>query len=160
MEPKITIIQNAILINGTGEILRSNGRHDYKERNIYKFILLDKVNNRFQLISHLLNKCFYNEKDWFMVDGGLDYIRQSYYVEPNYVTDLNLYSNSTIEEFVDKLTWGTYGKDGKQKFKYVLLKNCETDHLENILKIGTFDGIYTKTINAILKERNEKEKIN
>jgi hypothetical protein len=32
------------------------------------------------------------------------------------------------------LTWGTYGKNGKGKYKEVYLKDLDTDHIKQILK--------------------------
>lgn len=38
------------------------------------------------------------------------------------------------ELLFENYIWGTNGKNGDQPTKYVLLKDCELDHLENILK--------------------------
>lgn len=154
---KNKIIQNALLINHTGEILVSASNHDYKERNIpnVDIIKYNKNMPRLYKLQDLIKLCFYSSVRYFMVDGGLDYIRQSAN-EKHEVTYLNLYENSTIEELADKLIWGTYGKDGKQPFKYVLLKNCETEHLQAILNIGDIGTLYSRTINYILNQRNEK----
>ena len=53
------------------------------------------------------------------------------------------------------LIWGTRGKDGKQPVKQVQLKDCETDHLQNILKteIAFLRQEYIDTINYLLKKR-------
>ena len=56
----------------------------------------------------------------------------------------------------EKLLWGTYGKDGKSPLKYVLLKNCETEHLEMILKQPKLGKLYSKVILSILKDRLPK----
>jgi hypothetical protein len=40
----------------------------------------------------------------------------------------------SIEEKAENFIWGTNGVDGKQKTRYVLLKDCSLDHLKSILK--------------------------
>lgn len=60
----------------------------------------------------------------------------------------------TIAEKVENFIWGTFGKDGKSPLKYVLLKNCETDHLQNILKnVKHVQPETKKVIEYILKNR-------
>lgn len=55
---------------------------------------------------------------------------------------------------VDNYIWGTSGKDGKSPLKYVLLKNCETDHLQNILaNVKHIQPETKKVIEYILKNR-------
>jgi hypothetical protein len=51
--------------------------------------------------------------------------------------------------------WGTRGKSGKEPLKYVHLVDCETDHLEEILKLKQVKSVYTIFINRILKERKQ-----
>jgi hypothetical protein len=59
-----------------------------------------------------------------------------------------------FKEKVSNCIWGTYGKDGKSPLKYVLLKNCETDHLQNILKnVKHIQFDTKKVIEYILKNR-------
>lgn len=60
----------------------------------------------------------------------------------------------SIEEQVENFIWGTRGKDGKSPLKYVLLKNCDTDHLQNILKdVKHIQAETKKVIEYILKNR-------
>lgn len=56
----------------------------------------------------------------------------------------------------EKLLWGTYGKSGKEPFKYVLLDNCETEHLQKILEQENIGALYKKVILSILKDRLPK----
>lgn len=51
------------------------------------------------------------------------------------------------EIIVENFIWGTRGKDGKQPFKYILLKDAETSHLEAIL--DNCHHIGTDTVNVI-----------
>jgi len=32
------------------------------------------------------------------------------------------------------MLWGTYGKSGKERLRWVMLRDCETDHLQAILR--------------------------
>lgn len=62
------------------------------------------------------------------VDGGLDYIRRS--------ADLISTTVDTADLFHilrEKFEWGTYGKTGKDKLKYVALKDLSLNHIDNIL---------------------------
>lgn len=67
--------------------------------------------------------------------------------------------DSSVDSFEHKLEtayWGTYGKDGKQPFKYILLKDAETDHLKKILETQHhISSLYKELIEYILKTRNE-----
>jgi hypothetical protein len=54
--------------------------------------------------------------------------------------------------------WGTYGKDGKEPFRYVRLIDCSSEHLvkiiENLHITGVcFNPAYVEIIKAILKDR-------
>lgn len=122
------ILQNALMVNVTGEIIVSTHRHDF---------VSDKSGRYF-------------------VDGGHEYLRRTVANEGE-ITDLSLSHLATQEELIDKLVWGTYGKSGKEPRKWVLLKNCETDHLEAILKIPGLAAYTIKTIKEILKRRASEE---
>jgi hypothetical protein len=65
----------------------------------------------------------------YMVDGGTSYVRRSVAGE-----DCCVYSDDPIEIVRNYLTWGTYGKDGKDPLKLVLLCNLSNSHIEAILK--------------------------
>ena len=89
-----------------GTILTSHERHDYQT---YR----DKNGEK------------------YMVDGGPAYLRRNLCKEP--YLDLTVYSDSPHEDKRDAFSWGTYGIDGKQPFKRVLLKDMTTDHIAAIL---------------------------
>ena len=57
---------------------------------------------------------------------------------------LTIYDNEPFESSMKKLLWGTYGKSGKDPLKYVKLFECETDHLNNIIKYQTKISDYYK----------------
>lgn len=60
----------------------------------------------------------------------------------------------------DWMRWGTYGKDGTQPLKYVILKNMSDEHIEAILRtqfhIGPF---YEKEFKKELKRRKKNPKL-
>lgn len=62
----------------------------------------------------------------------------------------------SIEELSRNYLWGTNGSDGKEKLKYVLLKNCSLDHLKAIIK--TQGSIHSKTKEVIEYLISEKTK--
>ncbi len=53
------------------------------------------------------------------------------------------------------LLWGTYGKSGKEPFREVKLKDCETDHLQAILRTESWHlpDNYDQAIRRILASR-------
>jgi hypothetical protein len=110
-EPGSFIVQNCIQ-TPDGHILISSHRHDYKE---YK----DK-NGR-----------------TYMVDGGVDYIRRSGYLDS---TDLTVMSDDTFEDVRNKLLWGSYGKTGKDPLHWIRLKDMEENHIDNVMKMIENDG--------------------
>lgn len=95
----------------------------------------------------------YQEHDGYTVDGGNEYAKYSY--PPgceNKFEPLFLYENDDFDTKKEKLLWGTYGKDGKQPFKWVKLINCEDDHLKALLKLHISD-LYKNVIDTILEDR-------
>lgn len=144
------LIQNAIKIteNHPEEtFLVSANRHDFKQHT------------------------FKNGKT-VAVDGGTEYVRRCYTDKSDYGTDWMEWCVDDTEPLYaikEKLLWGSHGKSGKEPLKYVLLKNCESEHLENIIihlkelvakrpawkKSAT---LYNKVIKSILKDRKSKKK--
>ena len=52
------------------------------------------------------------------------------------------------------MVWGTRGKDGKSKLKWLLIRNMETDHIENILKnVKNISPTYVTVFENELKKR-------
>ena len=124
------IIQNAIQVKD-GTILVSRSRHDYQTYGDYS------------------------------IDGGLDYISIGFPtgITINDITFLTLYEDDSFKTIKSKFVWGTFGKSGKEPLKWVFLKNCETEHLENILKMTHNSPnplgyeLVEKIINSILYDR-------
>lgn len=90
-----------------GTILKSRHRHDYVT---------------------------YTDKNGleYMVDGGLDYLRRNVHDLHPY-EELSVHEEDSIEIIRERFDWGTYGKDGKQPFTRVLLKDMTEEHIQAIL---------------------------
>lgn len=138
-EQREKIIQNALMVKRTKEIIVSTYVHDYRTNVRGKYI--------------------------YAVDGGKEYIRRVYNNEdPNgaKTVDLCLYSGSSVEEIQEKLCWGTYGKTGKGKLEFKFIKNLEPNHLLAILEnVANLSQIHRDVIQHWLhikiKETNLEE---
>lgn len=104
------LLYNAVL-TPDGTILQSRSRHDYIE---YK----DKVSGEI-----------------YILDGGLEYQRMSINKAP--AENLAVYTSDLHCKIREVFTWGTYGRDGLQPKKYVLLKLLTDEHLAAILRTQT-----------------------
>lgn len=88
--------------------------------------------------------------------GGGYYVRSNGLLDrPNQCQDWMLNDNDDFQKIKDRLLWGTRGKSGKEPLKWVPLKECETDHLKNILKDCRIklNGVTEKVIESILNDR-------
>jgi len=102
----------------------------------------------------------YQSHEEYFVDGGHEYIRYGYPFGGMYnFIPLFLYENDSFEKKKNNLVWGTYGKSGKEPLKWVKFINCNTQHLENILKIK-IPPLYVEVIESILLDRNRIKKLN
>lgn len=69
---------------------------------------------------------------YYLVDGGLDYTRQSVYIDhPS--ENLCVYLEDGHENVREYATWGTYGINGDEELKYVKLMDMSTDHIQACL---------------------------
>ena len=92
-----------------GTIMHSRHRHDYQEH--------------FDAVS----------KEWYILDGGSEYIRCSVNTVPP--EDLTLYTDDPHEKIREVFVWKSYGKNFSQpEGVYTLLKDLTDDHLEAILE--------------------------
>lgn len=71
----------------------------------------------------------------YMVDGGVQYIRRSWYEEGN-GEDLSVYTDDPQSKIREWFRWGTYGKEGKGPLRWAKLKHMETGHIKKILEEG------------------------
>ena len=102
------LIRNA-LQTPDGTIIESTHRHDYVTH-----------------VDALTGKTY-------MVDGGLAYVRRSSHADQ---IDMCLYNNEPHKVQSELLTWGTYGKDGKQPLQYKTIAEMETEHLQAVIEMG------------------------
>ena len=95
-----------------GTLLHSRHRHDYCEH-------FDSVS-----------------KEWYILDGGTDYIRCSINTVPP--EDLTLYADDPHEKIREVFVWKYYGKNFSQpEGVYTLLKDLSCEHIEAILETQT-----------------------
>ena len=95
-----------------GTILHSRHRHDYQEH-------FDEIS-----------------KEWYILDGGNEYIRCSVNQVP--AEDLTLYSDDPHEKIREVFIWKSYGKNFSQpEGVYTLLKDLTDEHLVAILETQT-----------------------
>lgn len=128
-EPRL--IQQAYKITKTNEIVNSSHTHDC----VIKVVMGETL----------------------MIDGGTDYSRCSgnfeKLIKSGDIISLMLYSDASIEQKAEKLIWGTRGKNGDQPLKYVLMKDCETDHLNAILETQIITKDRRNVIEYIIRKR-------
>lgn len=90
------------------------------------------------------------------VDGGMDYCKRNF--GEHGFTELSMYADeddiATIREY---FTWGTYGPNGDQPKRHILLKNMDTDHIEAILSTQwhIYGTVTEKIMNLELEYRKE-----
>lgn len=64
------------------------------------------------------------------VDGGSSFLKRN----GNDYVDTSLSSKDDFSKIRDKFEWGTLGANGKQRLKYIKLKDIETAHIQAILE--------------------------
>ena len=89
----------------------------------------------------------------YMVDGGLNYVRRSVHADQ---IDMCLYDNEPHKVQSEVLTWGTYGKDGKQPLQYKTIAEMETAHLEVVVEMVGVSPILHQCMVNELKLRKEE----
>lgn len=92
--------------------------------------------------------------EFYMNDGGKEYIRRSSNKEP--YEDLSIYDTDIIEKIRENFLWGTYGKKGNEPLHYKTLSNMSNSHIKNIL----IDNMNPKHILAILERELKFRKEN
>ena len=101
---KVRLVRNAIR-TPDGTILESRHVHDFKRH-------IDSVDGKH-----------------YMVDGGLEYNRRSSNGEC-----MCVYLEDGHEVVREAATWGSYGKNGGEPLKYILIKDMTEEHILNCLK--------------------------
>ena len=88
----------------------------------------------------------------YAVDGGTDYLRRQGHgdeVDTSIVVD-----NPTDPLVREHLMWGTYGVDGSEPLKWVLLKEMDTDHIRAVLLTQPLGEFHREAMEHELKLRN------
>lgn len=80
----------------------------------------------------------------YIIDGGRSYVRRSVNNVP--ATDLTVTLESPWQDQREAFTWGTYGKDGKQKLQFKALKDLTTEHIQAILDTQTHIPEWMRTL--------------
>lgn len=92
----------------------------------------------------------------YMVDGGLDYLRRNLCAEK--YTDL---SESEIEGDHEHnrqyFRWGTYGKEGTDPLRHVVLMDMSTNHIKAILRTQILGCFVKDVFTEELKYREENK---
>ncbi len=93
----------------------------------------------------------------YMVDGGIDYLRRS--VNPNApAEDLSTHEIEGVHEHNRQyFRWGTYGKDGREQFRQVLLMDMSTNHIKEILRTQVLSESIKGFFTEELKYREENK---
>lgn len=67
------------------------------------------------------------------IDGGHDYLKRVGMFESD--EDLSLTTESSWPEIYEKLTWGTYGIDGRSPLRWVRIRDMSISHIRNVLNM-------------------------
>lgn len=132
--PQLT--QNALFWPAAGVYLKSTHVHDYVGQDI-------------EIAPGL--------KQSLALDGGLEYSRVVSSGNPVY-EDFSLWKDSPFDMVADRFLWGAYGPNGDQPLRWVPLKECETDHLQAILRtqLHIYGTVVDKVIRHWLSQRGVK----
>lgn len=99
------------IITPDGTLLQSFTKHDYKEHK--------DLNG-----------------ETYGIDGGNDYQRIIGNIEDLEI--ITITDEDDYEVIRQELYWGTYGKDGKDPFKWIYLNEMSDEHIQNVLhQIGS-----------------------
>jgi hypothetical protein len=133
------ILQNAAYIPSEGVYLKSTYDHDYQW---HKWVEGG--------VEHELG-----------IDGGKSYIRRVMSTGVVY-EDWSLYEGDPFPVIAEKFLWKTFGPLGDQPGRWVPLSQCDTDHLEAILKtqLHIKNNIIEKIVKYLLTQRGKAGKLN
>lgn len=67
------------------------------------------------------------------IDGGHNYLKRVGMFESD--EDLSLTTESSWPEIYEKLTWGTYGIDGRSPLRWVRIRDMSISHIRNVLNM-------------------------
>ena len=112
-----------------GTILNSRSRHDF--------------------VDH-----YDSNGEYYVVDGGLDYIRHSGNMEC-----MCIYSTDSHEKIRDNFEWTSYGKTGRDPAKTQLLKDLDPYHIVAIIETQTHLPLHIKKIFQDELEYRKQQKL-
>lgn len=128
-EPLAQIVYNAVTCLACGETIESRYRHDYKTCG-----------------------CENNAT----VDGGYDYTRYGA-VNMAKIIKTTLSMDDDFEKLRKYVSWGTYGKTGKDPLTYKRLKDMSNEHLANVISYhNNQEHWMIKLMHQELEYRQEK----
>lgn len=85
---------------------------------------------------------------YYAVDGGLDYLKRIGPYEPGIAyEECSVYDYDSHDKIRANFSWGSYGKDGKQPFRYIFLKDMEDEHIKAVLATQTLHPKIKKVFN-------------
>ena len=139
------LIQNAIYLSKADKYIVSSHTHDWVSFNYDGSEVKESEN--------------YDGWDGY-IDGGLSYQRAGgnwiHNPEEFGIEDYCLYDDSDFSDIKNKFLWGTYGRNGNEKLKWVTLRSCTSEHLQNILKTQLLcSELVVKIVCSILEDRGE-----
>jgi hypothetical protein len=71
-----------------------------------------------------------------------------------YIEETDYFLERKILNPEEILFWGTYGKDGKQPFKQILIKDMDSEHLQACLNTQkNMNKLYRQTMRKVLRKR-------
>lgn len=122
------LIQNAIKVVETGEIIKSSHKNDFQS---------------FDLDGHR-PEIFFDGGGAYYIDGGNSYFRTNLPKKSKRWVNYCLTDETPFEEILEMLVWGTYGIDGKKPLVYKPIKDLSYDHICAIMRDyeGQLDTIY------------------
>jgi len=90
------------------------------------------------------NKTYVGHLDGFEVPNDAKY------------DDLSLYAHDPFDIIRERFVWGTYGINGDEEFKWVILKSMTTQHISAILITQKINDRTTKILKSELIFRDVK----
>ena len=112
-----------------GTLLESFSRHDYK--------------------THLDASGFI-----FMVDGGTDYLRRSLIKQELY-EELSVTIGDGHEKVREVISWGTYGKEGTDPFRWITLAEMSTEHIKAVIHDCAIAPYRAAVYNREIRDRDD-----
>lgn len=91
----------------------------------------------------------------YVLDGGTEYIRIS--INKEEAKDINLYSDAPHEQIREKISRGSRGKSGREKLKYILLKDIDDEYLQAIIDYEEFNRPQNKYLPIYRAEKEWRQ---